>query len=332
MINYTHRKLHSALQKNFIAISISMSTLHECLTMARKLPPLNAVKAFEASARLGGFSLAAHELGVTPGAVSQQVRILEDFFEKQLFVRRNNQVQLTDAGLAVFADSAEAIDRLAEMTQRLLEGGTRSRFVISTLPSVAVRWLNRRLAGFLASEPDIRCEIRVEDDPVDFAHHHIDLRICYGQHLYPELVTVPAVRDEVLPLCSPEFLSRSGLRPGEPESIMDKHLIHIDWGASFASYPAWAEWFRAAGLQRLPQVELGHTTGMSSLAVDLALSGIGIALAQRLLASDELADGRLVAPFTQSLPLGDAYCAVHPHSRSHKKIVQSFLGWISRNL
>ena len=183
--------------------------------MTRRLPPLNAVKAFEASARLGGFSLAARELGVTPGAVSQQVKILEDFFAKHLFARHNNQIQLTDAGLSVYADCAEVIERLSEMTQRLMEGNVHSRFVVSTLPSVAVRWLNRRLREFLESEPDTRCEFRVEYDPVDFVNHHIDLRVCYGQHLYPEMVTVPIVRDEVIPICSPGFLSRSGIDPKE---------------------------------------------------------------------------------------------------------------------
>jgi LysR family glycine cleavage system transcriptional activator len=293
---------------------------------------LNAVKSFEASARLGGFSQAARELGVTPGAVSQQVKILEDFFSKQLFTRRNNQLQLTDAGLAVYAESAEVIDRLSEMTRRLMEGKVRSRFVISTHASVAVRWLNRRLEEFLAAEPDLRCEIRVEDDPVDFTKHHIDLRICYGQHLYPEMVTHPLLRDVVTPLCAPEFLSRRSHRPDDVTALLDGDLIHIDWGASFASYPSWAEWFSAAGTDRVPQVGLGHMTSMSSLAVDLAVSGRGIALGQRLLARDELADGRLVAPFAQNLVLGHDYCAVYPQSRRNKRVVRAFIDWAGRQL
>jgi LysR family glycine cleavage system transcriptional activator len=300
--------------------------------MAGKLPPLNAVKAFEASARLGSFSLAARELGVTPGAISQQVKILEDFFAKQLFTRRNNQLQLTDAGLSVYADSAQVMERLSEMTRRLHEGNIRSRFVISTLSSVAVRWLNRRLPEFLATAPDLRCEFRVEDDPVDFAKHHIDLRISYGQHLYPEMVTYPLLRDVVTPLCSPAFLVRRALRTDDPTTILDEDLIHNDWGASFASYPTWAEWFPAAGVDRVPQIELGHTTAMSSLAIDLAVSGSGIALGQRLLAQDELAEGRLVAPFRQTLALGYDYCAVHPHSRKSKRVVRSFIDWVRRSL
>lgn len=300
--------------------------------MTRRLPPLNAVKSFEASARHSSLSLAARELGVTPGAVSQQVKILEEFFSKQLFVRRNNQLHLTDAGLAVYADSAEIIDRLSQMTQRLLEGNVRSRFVISTLQSVAVRWLNRRVSEFLALEPETRCEIRVEDDPVDFAGHNIDLRIGYGVLSYPELVTVPIVHDRVMPLCSPEFLARGRLHQGDLASVRDEDLIHTNWGARFASHPTWADWFRAAGAERRPEIELGHTTMMSSLAIDFAVSGRGIALGQLLLARDELADGRLVAPFAPSLPLGYAYCAVYPHARANKRVVTAFLDWIKGSL
>jgi LysR family glycine cleavage system transcriptional activator len=300
--------------------------------LVRRLPPLNAVKAFEASARHRAFSPAARELGVTPGAVSQQVKLLEAFFAKELFARHANQVRLTDAGLAVYGDCADIIDRLSAMTERLLEGEVRSRFVISTLPSVAVRWLNRRLGEFLAAEPEIRCEIRVEDDPVDFTTHHVDLRISYGEYLYPELVTVPLVRDEVTPLCAPGFLVRAGIADNDPAAIRDQDLIHIDWGASFASYPSWAEWFEAAGLTRRPQVELGHTAMMSSLAIDLATAGNGIALGQKMLAKDEIANGLLVAPFSTSLPLGYAYCAVHPHSRSGSRPVGLFIDWMRRHL
>jgi LysR family glycine cleavage system transcriptional activator len=296
-----------------------------------KLPPLNAVKAFEASARLGGFSPAARELGVTPGAVSQQVKLLEDFFDKQLFIRRNNQLQLTDAGLAVYADSAQVIERLTEMTRRLLEGKVRSRFVISTVTSVAVHWLNRRLPEFLALEPDVRCEVRVEDDPVDFVRHHIDLRICYGQHLYPELVMRPLTRDAATPLCSPDYLARRAAPLDDPMAIQDSELIHVDWGGSFASYPRWEAWFAAAGIPRTPQVELGHTVGVSSLALDLAVAGRGIALGQRVLAREELAEGRLVAPFALSLELGHDYCAFHPHSRTGKRVVKAFLDWMARD-
>ena len=126
--------------------------------MVRKLPPLNALRAFEVSARLGSFVLAAAELNVTPGAVSQQIKKLEDFFGRQLFIRRNNQLQLTDVGQSIHAASTEMMDGLAAVTQRLVDGSHRSNLIISVLPSLGVRWLNHRLQEFLGAHPDLRID------------------------------------------------------------------------------------------------------------------------------------------------------------------------------
>jgi LysR family glycine cleavage system transcriptional activator len=136
--------------------------------MVRKVPPLNALKAFEASARLGSYVLAAAELHVTPGAVSQQIQKLEDFLGRQLFLRRNKQLILTDVGLSVQAASTEMMDGLEAMTRRLMDGSLRSNLIISVLPSLLVHWLNRRLPEFLRANPDVRVDLRLEDDPVDF--------------------------------------------------------------------------------------------------------------------------------------------------------------------
>lgn len=300
--------------------------------MPRKLPPLNAIKAFEAVARLGSLSRAARELSVTPGAVSQQLRLLADFFGRQLFVRRHNRLQLTDAGVTVFAEATDIIDRLSAMTARLLRGESRPHLVVSALPSVAVRWLNHRLGAFIAAHPDVRCELRVEDDPVDFSGHHIDVRLCYGEHLYPDLATQVLVRDEVTPLCTPEFRRRRGLLAEQPEGLADDDLIHLDWGESFASYPSWQTWFRAAGSTRPLHAGRGHRTSMSSLAVDLALAGAGIALGQRLLARHDLEAGRLVAPFATTVPLAHPYCLVNPQVRGEKLVVQAFVAWLRDGL
>ena len=296
----------------------------------RRLPPLNAIKAFEAVARLGSLSLAARELSVTPGAVSQQLRILGDFFGKALFVRRHNRLQLTDAGLSVFADTAEIIDRLSAMTARLLQGEKRAHLVVSALASVAVRWLNHELGAFVAAAPEVRCELRVEDDPVDFARHHIDLRLSYGEHLYPELVALPLLRDEVTPLCTPAYAE--GIDPADPASLPERDLIHLDWGASFASYPSWAEWFAAAGKPRLLTGARGHRATMSSLVIDLAASGAGVALGQRHLARRDLASGTLVAPFATSLPLAHPYCLVYPHAKADKRSVRDFVQQLQHSL
>ncbi len=297
--------------------------------MRRILPPLNALKAFEAAARSGGYVTAAQELAVSPAAISQQVKNLERFFDKQLFLRHNNRLTLTDAGLGVFAECSEALERLAGLSARLFEGQVRARLVVSVLPSLANRWLNHRVPQFLEIHPAIRLDIRVEEDPIDFARDDIDLRICYGRHLYPDLVNTLLIHDHVLPLCSPAFLKKG---PVAPESLRDDDLIHTNWGPSFASHPTWADWFAAMGVHRAPEAGRGHRMGMSSLAIDFALSGTGIALGQRLLAEKDLAAGRLRAPFATSLALGHPYCAVHPQAKAQKPGIKPFVSWLLGDL
>jgi LysR family glycine cleavage system transcriptional activator len=300
--------------------------------MVPKLPPLNAVKAFEAIARCGGFGAAARELGVTPAAVSQQIKNLEDFFGTKLLARHNKRLQLTDAGLAIYTESTEIMERLAEMTRRMLEEDVRTRFVISTLHSPGMRWLNRQIPDFLRAEPDIRCEFRIEPDPVDFARHHIDLRICYGNHLYPELVTIPLVHDRVTPLCTPQWAQARDLADKGIDGLRDEDLIHTVWSEGYTSTPGWADWFERAGRPRQPRLELGHKVELPSLAVDFALAGMGVALGQILLARDEIADGRLLTPFAPALSLGYPYCAVASPAKHSKRSVSAFIDWIKQRV
>ena len=293
-----------------------------------RLPPLNALKAFEAAARAGGFVAAARELGVTPAAVSQQVKVLEQFFAKQLFQRHSNRLSLTDAGLAVFGESAGPIEQLALMAERVAEGDVHSRLVVSVLPSLANRWLNRLLPEFLAREPSIRIDLRVEEDPVDFSRQGADLRICYGRHLYPELTGQELFQDVALPLCAPGLLKGGELQPGQPDTLADEHLIHTRWGPGFASHPTWLEWFGLTKSGRVPDAGRGHAVGQSSLAIDLAVDGCGVALGQRGLATDELANGRLIAPFEETAPLGHPYCIVRGPQGLRRWQSERFVDWL----
>jgi LysR family glycine cleavage system transcriptional activator len=297
--------------------------------MARRLPPLNALKTFEASARLGSFVLAAAELNVTPGAVSQQIKKLEDFFGRQLFIRDKNRLMLTEVGRKVHAQSSAMMDGLADMTQQLGRGSVRSNLIVSVLPSVGMRWLNRRLPDFLRAHPNLRLDLRLEEDPVDFFRNRIDVRICYGEHLYPDLVTVPFLRDRVTVMCAPGLLEARRLELDVPESLQDEDLIHIAWRAGFASYPSWESWFAAAGATRQPRRDLGHSTDTSSLGIDLARCGSGIVLGQYMLATEDLARGELVAPFSIAVPLQYEYCVVHTQANERNPAVRAFVDWLS---
>ena len=300
--------------------------------MHRRLPPLNAIKAFEATARLGSVATAARELRVTRGAVSQQIAKLEDFLGKPLFTRHHNQLFLTDVGLAVKSASTEMMDELAAMTERLLGGALRSGLAISMIPSIGVRWFNRHMGGFLASHPDVRLDLRIEDDPIDFFRNPVDVRIAYGEHLYPDFVTVQLLRDHATPLCTPGFLKSRRLSFDSPESLLDRDLIHVAWRSGFSSHPTWNAWFAGAGVKREAHAELGHRVDMSGLAIDLARSGEAIALGQAIYAEGELASGELVAPFGFRLPLQYPYCAVYPRSRARNSLVQSFVTWLAATL
>lgn len=293
--------------------------------MRDRVPPLNGLKAFEAAARHGSFVRAAEELGVTSAAVSQQVKALERYLGRMLFVRLGNGLALTDAGQAAYPDIAKGFNLLSGAGALLQEGRVKTRLTLSVLPSVAVKWLGPVMAAHLGAEPDLDVNLRVEEDPVPFAREGIDLRLCYGQHHYPGLVVDELVADRVMPLCRPELLAGKGSLEG-PEDLLAHKLIHTDWGPDFATHPTWADWFRAADLASPRETAEGHRVTMSSLALDLAALGAGVALGQELLARAEMAAGRLVSPFGPALPLKAPYCLVYPHARADWAPLRALVG------
>ncbi len=293
-----------------------------------KLPPLNALKAFEATARTGSFVAAAGELGVSAAAVSMQVRNLENYLNKKLFVRSNNRIALTDAGQTMYLETAAALNGIATLTARVIGEETRIPLVLSVLPSLGERWLAAKLSGFAQMNTGVGMEIRVENDPVDFALNKIDMRITFGNQLYPEFRSVKLFHDEVTPLCTSEFLPlfEDKNSPGE---IPDKHLIHVEWGKEYASNPNWNDWFRAIQTSQQSNISKGIKVAAPSLAIALAVNGLGIALGQKLLASRELASGVIVAPSKHSLKLAQPYCAISTHAGSGNPHINRLIDWLS---
>lgn len=298
--------------------------------MSLPLPPLNALRAFEAAARAGSYVGAAQELGVSAAAVSQQVRHLEDYLGKQLFMRFNNRVVLTDAGQAIHVGASEALQLISTMTEQIVSGAARSRLVISVITSVAERWLESRLALFARQHSNLRLDLRVEQDPVNFGRHNIDLRISYGASLYPEMITLPLCHDEVVPLCSPSYFERNpAARLRGMHAVSQEDLIHTNWGPMFFSHPTWEAWFAKAGLGR-PDDSKGYRIGTSSLVLDMARDGVGVALGQRMMAANDLAAGKLVALSEITITLGEPYCFVYPKSKARKPGLQQLIGWLSQ--
>jgi LysR family glycine cleavage system transcriptional activator len=296
--------------------------------MARKLPPLNAIRAFEASARRGGFVAAAEELGVSAAAISLQVRKLEAFYEAQLFRRLSSGVELTDIGAAIHVECVEALARLEATNDLVHASEMQSRLVISCINSIAHRWIAPRLGLFRDADIEHWIELRSEADPVDFDEGRVDLRITYGAHLYPHHDNQPLFTDVLMPLCTPDFAERSGIVPGDPSSLRDEHLIETWWSPSFWAYPGWTDWFAKAGRGRTPRPGVGQGVNMPSLAVDAAIAGIGVALAQWSLAETEVREGRLVRPFDTVLPMPNPYSIVMPRSSRRRRRVKAVLAFL----
>ncbi|MFK3973640.1 LysR substrate-binding domain-containing protein [Pseudomonas sp. NPDC087358] len=291
----------------------------------KRLPPLNAVRTFEVAARLASFVAAGKELGVSAAAVSQQVRHLEDYFGKKLFVRSGNRLSLTDAGLAIYPQTSRALDDIAAMTVRLLEGEMRTRLIVSVPFSLAEVWLAPRLAALLESYPQLSVDVRVEDDPVDLARHDVDIRVSYGDYHYPTLEAIPLVHDQVVPLCAPELWYRHGNSDFDLTRIHQSLFIHTQWGPNYASHPTWSDWYASEIGQPAPDPALGRRSGLSSLSITLAKLGCGIALGQKLIAQADLAAGRLIVLSASFLPLGHPYCAFVPVEKRQRPNVQSLI-------
>lgn len=291
----------------------------------KNLPPLNAMKAFEVAARNGSFTSAADELGVSSAAVSQHVRNLETYFGKQLFVRNGNRITMTDAGHAIYPQTSRALAEIAAVAGRILEGEVRPRLVVSVPFSLAESWLVPRLAKLVDEKSDLAVDIRVEDDPIDLTRHTIDVRISYGDYHYPGVSVVRLVHDEVLPVCSQSFWNNHASSRPEFADFPQSAFIHTHWGPSYASHPTWSDWFNHAGINLRREPSLGRRVGLSSLAISVARSGLGIALGHRLLAQPDLEAGRLIALSSVALKLGHSYCAFLPNPNAKRKQMSTLL-------
>ncbi|HET6161100.1 MAG TPA: transcriptional regulator GcvA [Dongiaceae bacterium] len=289
---------------------------------------LAALRGFEAAARHLGFTKAAAELNVTPAAVSHAIRELEVDLKVRLFERSSRVVRLTPAGEILSRAVAEGLGTIGRAVQRLRAVDARPKLMVTTSPSLAAKWLVPRLDGFLAEHPEVDVRIDVSQRLADFAEDGVDIAIRFGTGDYPGLVVERLFEESVFPVCSPNLLkSRHPLK--EPRDLKHHTLIHIDWDAQWATWPNWAMWLRAAGA---PEVDAtrGLHLSQTSLALQAALDGHGIALGDSTLVADDLAARRLVRPFSMALkgPSQLAYHLVHAPRRSEEPLIKAFRRWV----
>jgi LysR family glycine cleavage system transcriptional activator len=294
--------------------------------MNRRLPPLNGLRAFEAAARHMSFTRAADELSVTPGAVSQQIRSLEDHLGVPLFRRRNRSLLLTDAGQACLPYVREGFAKLVEGMERLGDSGRDKVLTVSVAPSFASKWLVPRLDSFSALHPDLEVWMGAAMTLVDFAVDDVDLAIRYGAGGYPGLFVEQLLPESVFPVCSPRLVDGEHPLTG-PEALIHHTLLHDDSSLEDASCPSWPMWLKAAGIAAIDGSR-GPRFNQSSLVLEAAASGRGVALAKSTLAAVDIAEGRLVRPFEAVMPVDFGYYIVCPESRAERPKVVAFRNWL----
>ena len=291
--------------------------------MKRILPPLNALRAFEAAGRLGSFKEAAAELHVTHGAVSQHVRLLEEWLEAPLFERHNRRVVLTAAARDYLAEIGPLFEQLSQATARYGVAGAVSRTLSVNAPATfTLRWLVPRLAKFRIEHLDVDVKVDTSNESVESLKETYDVIIRGGPDTFYGYSMRPFLSEERLPVCSPALLQRLPLRV--LDDMRQHTLLHT------SSLPRlWPDWLAKAQIPALrPAATL--TFDHFYLTLQAAIDAIGIAMGPTALVSDDLAAGRLVAPFAGPRLPSRSYCTYVPDGKSGDERVVLFRSWLER--
>jgi LysR family transcriptional regulator, glycine cleavage system transcriptional activator len=288
--------------------------------MPRRLPPLNALKAFEAAARHESFTRAAEELCVTQGAVSHQVKALEGELGLKLFNRERQRLVITEGGRAYLAVVRDAFDRIADGTERLLQRQSGGALTVSTSPNFAAKWLVHRLGRFAEAHPEIDLRVSASAHHVDFAREDIDLAVRHGDGTATGLHVTRLCAEELFPACSPKLLDgRNGLR--SPADLGRFPLLHIN------DRLGWRQWLDYAGIAGV-DLARGPILNQASMAIDAAVDGQGVVLARTALAAWDLIGGRLVRPFDIAMPASYAYWIVCSRAVAKLPKIVAFSDWL----
>ncbi|MEP9373627.1 LysR substrate-binding domain-containing protein [Mesorhizobium sp. KR1-2] len=290
-----------------------------------KLPPLRAIQAFESVARLGTVSAAADELGVTPGAVSQQLRNVETAIGLRLVERKGRRVALTQLGKQYQRGIANTFEELKKAQAALYQSHRKAGFVVSCLPSLASKWMGPLMLDWRAQNPEANIRLvgsetepRLEDGEADF-------RITYGHGIRDYEHYARMFTDWVVPACSPSFLAAHPVR--EPGDIVKLPLIDIEWSPDQQPSLNWRDWAALIGAE-LPQRSAEMTFSLSSAAIEAAMNSRGFVLAQMSMISDDLANGRLVVPFDLRLQMPEAYYLAWNRSALEKPFGAPFRAFV----
>ncbi len=289
--------------------------------MSSRLPPLNALRAFDAAARHLSFTKAAEELFVTQAAVSHQIRTLEDWLGIKLFRRLNRRLLLTDEGQSYAGPIREALDGIARATVELRQSDNEGQLTVSVMNSFAATWLLPRLPRFRRAHPEIDVRVDVREGLADFTRDGVDVALRYGGGDYPGMASDWFLSEEAFPVCSPALVDGGPHPLRRPEDLKHHTLIH-DFTERL-----WARWLDLAGVEGIDATR-GPSFNLLNLAVEATIAGEGVALGRSAVVADALADGRLVQPFDLVMPSENAYYVVCPKEFAHRPKLVAFRDWL----
>lgn len=290
--------------------------------------PLNSLRAFEAASRHMNFVDAAAELGVTPAAVSQHIRKLEDLIGAQLFDRTTRSLALTEKAKSVYPGVSEGFGRLDAAMRELLIDCQKNVVTISTTASFASCWLLPRLDRFQRRHRNVTVHVDARNELVDFGRDSVDLSIRQGTGKYAGLSAELLIEDRAFVVCNPRFFENSGM-PKSPEQMVGHQLLHVDWKIQSQAAPTWQKWFEYHGLEG-SAADGGTHFSMEEHAVKAAVAGMGFALATLAFVSDDISSGSLVRslPGDFDMPTEFNHFLVYPESSLQKSAVRKFIFWL----
>lgn len=293
--------------------------------MARPLPPLNALRAFEATARHLSFTIAAEELSVTPAALSHQIKGLEDFLGQRLFLRKVRAIELTPAGLALYPGLHAAFLQIRQSVELVDRAPNDKVLVVSAPPGFTAKWLAPRLYRFLTANPAIDARISATQALANFTADGVDVAIRNSRAPSRGLWSRSLMGITLLPVASPRLVTERNIRT--PADLAEVPLIHDDMLGSLRGLPTWADWLAAAGVEGI-NLSRGLRFSSPDHALEAAVEGAGVLLAHKALAHDDLRTGRLVAPFALELATERTFQLVYPETHARRPAVKAFTAWI----
>ncbi len=294
--------------------------------MSRRIYPLNALRAFEASARHLSFVKAADELSVTPAAVSHQVKKLEEFLGLPLYRRQSRGLLLVESGQLLLSELREVFLHLDNAMERVIDSDSRGTLTLSVAPTFAVMWLIPRLQKFYALHPDIDVRISTGLGLVDFQRDDIDAAIRLGRGQWFGLETTKLFDESVTPMCSPRMLEGRGAL-NCPDDLRNHVLLHNHSMDYDPDAPTWAKWLEAAGASGV-DASRGTHFSLPDHGLQAAIDGAGIVLGWRSLAAPDVAAGRVVAPFDLNLSLENSFYLCYPEAHSLRTNIVVLREWL----